>query len=135
MDLITWNNNLRVNISKIDEQHRKLVSIVNDLNSAMGLGKGKEIMGNVLSSLIDYTKSHFATEEELMEKYVYPGYLTHKADHDALTKQVNETMKKFTEGKAIVTVEVMNFLKDWLINHIQNTDKRYAPYLNSKGVV
>lgn len=134
MDLITWNEALSVNIKEINDQHKKLINMINDLNSAMGSGKGKEIMGNVLTGLVDYTKNHFATEEGLMQKYLYPGYLTHKAEHDKLTQQVLDIVTKFKEGKSIVTVEVMNFLKNWLSNHIQAVDKKYTSHLNAKGV-
>jgi len=135
MAFMTWDNSLSVNIKKIDEQHKQLVAMVNDLHSAMGAGKGKEVMGSVLAGLVEYTKSHFATEEELLQKHLYPGYLAHKAAHDALTRQVADVMKKFQDGQPIVTVEVMVFLKDWLVNHIQNTDKKYTVHLNNKGVV
>ncbi len=135
MAFMVWDNSLSVNIKEIDEQHKKLFNIVNDLHSAMGAGKGKEVMGSVLAGLIEYTKTHFAAEEGLMQKHLYPGYLAHKANHDALTRQVSDVMKKFQDGQTIVTVEIMNFLKDWLANHIQNTDKKYSSHLNSKGVV
>jgi hemerythrin len=135
MNLITWSDNMSVNIKSIDEEHKILVNMINDLHSAMGSGKGKAVMGKILTGLADYTKTHFAFEENLMQKNVYPGYLAHKGQHDALTKQVNDLYIKFTEGKAVVTVEVMHFLKNWLTDHIQNTDKKYAPFLSSKGVV
>jgi hemerythrin len=135
MALITWNDTLSVNIKEIDEQHKKLIAMVNELHSAMGSGKGKEAMGSILGGLVDYTKGHFSAEELIMLKHQYPGYLKHKADHDALTKQVLDFQGKYTEGKTLVTVEIMNFLKDWLTNHIQNTDKKYGPFLNGKGVV
>ena len=134
MNLIHWNDDLSVNIKEIDEQHRTLIDMINSLHSAMGSGKGKKTMGKVLGRLVDYTKSHFVTEERLMEKHAYVGYLSHRAQHDALTKQVLDLYAKFQEGKAVVTVEVMNFLKDLLTNHIQNTDKKYSPYLNGKGI-
>jgi hemerythrin len=134
MDLIVWNEDLSVNIKEINEQHKKLISMINELNMAMGAGKGKDVMGSVLARLVDYTKSHFAVEETLMQKHQYPGYISHKAEHDKLTKQVIDIMDKFKEGKAIVTVEVMNFLKNWLTSHIQTIDKRYSSHLNAKGV-
>ena len=135
MNLITWSDTMSVNIKSIDEEHKKLVNMINELHSAMGSGKGKDIMGKILIGLADYTKTHFALEENLMQKHAYPGYLNHKGQHDALTKQVNDLYIKFQEGKAMITIEVMHFLKDWLTNHIQNTDKKYAPFLNNKGVV
>jgi hemerythrin len=126
---------MSVSIKSIDEEHKILVNMINDLHSAMGSGKGKDVMGKILTGLADYTKTHFAFEENLMQKHGYPGYLAHKGQHDALTKQVNDLYIKFAEGKTMVTVEVMHFLKNWLTDHIQNTDKKYAPFLSSKGVV
>ena len=135
MALITWSDNLSVNIKEIDAEHKKLIDMINELHSAMGSGKGREAMGTILTGLVDYTKTHFAYEEKLFQQHAYPGYLAHKGQHDALTKQVVEVMTKFKSGQSVVTVEVMNFLKDWLSNHIQTTDKKYGPFLNSKGVV
>jgi hemerythrin len=133
--LITWTDALSVNIKAIDDQHKKLITLINDLHSAMGSGKGKEAIGTVLDGLVEYTKTHFAYEEALMQKHNYVGYLGHKSQHDELTKQVLDLQSRYKEGKTLVTVEVMNFLKDWLSNHIQNTDKKYTSFLNSKGVV
>jgi len=135
MALITWTDALSVNIKEIDEQHKKLIAMVNELHSAMGAGKGKAAMGAVLGGLVEYTKTHFAFEEGLMQKHNYVGYLSHKGQHDELTKQVLDLQSRFKEGKTLVTVEVMNFLKDWLSNHIQNSDKKYGPFLNGKGIV
>jgi hemerythrin len=134
MALIDWGTELGVGIRDIDEDHRKLVGMINDLHSAMGGGKGKEAMEGILAGLVDYTKTHFAREEQLMQKHAYPGYLGHKPKHDDFTKQVVELQSRLREGKTIVTVQVMNFLKDWLTTHIMDTDKLYAPYFKGKGL-
>ena len=134
MTLISWNNNLSLNIKEIDEQHKKLIGMVNEPHSAMGSGKGKETLGKVLAGLIEYTKSHFSAEERFMDRHQYPGYLKHKAEHDAFTKQVLDLQGKYTEGKTVVTVEVMNFLKDWLTTHIQDSDKKYGPFLTARAL-
>jgi hemerythrin len=135
MAFFTWSDNLSVNITEIDEQHKKLFNMMNELHSAMGSGKGKESLGGILAGLVDYTKTHLTFEEQLMEKHKYPDYTGHKKMHAALTAQVVEQMKKYQEGKTLVAVEIMNFLKDWLVTHIQNTDKKYVSHFNSKGVV
>lgn len=134
MALISWNDNLSVKVTEFDLQHKKLIGMVNDLHSAMGAGKGRETMGTVLTGLIDYTVNHFAAEEKLMQKYGYPDFSKHKAEHDVLSRQVADIMAKFKEGKTIVTVELMNFLKDWLTKHIQGTDRQYGSFFNGKGV-
>lgn len=135
MALIDWNDNLSVNIKEVDSEHKKLIGMINELHSAMGAGKGKDALGKVLAGLVEYTKTHFSYEENLMQKHNYPGYVSHRGLHDALVKKVLDLQSNFQAGKSLVTVEVMNFLKDWLTNHIQNTDRKYGPFLNGKGVV
>jgi hemerythrin len=134
MPLITWNNTLSVNVQEIDSQHKRLVELVNQLHDAMSQGKGREVMGATLAGLIDYTRTHFAAEERLMTAHAYPGYGRHKAEHDALTKQVVDLQGQYQAGQPVLTIEVMNFLKDWLSKHILEVDKQLGAYLNSKGV-
>ena len=135
MALITWSTDLSVNVKGFDEEHKKLINMVNDLHSAMGAGKSKEAMEKILTGLVDYTKTHFAAEEQLMQKHNYPGYQTHKAQHVELTTKVVDFQNKLHNGKAIVSMDVMTFLKDWLSNHIMTIDKKYGPYMNEKGVL
>lgn len=91
-------------------------------------------MGRVLKDLTDYTVYHFATEERLFEKHGYAEYARHKKEHDDLTKQVLEIRSKFENSQTTITVEVMGFLKEWLNNHVRQSDKKYGVFLNSKGV-
>src|SRR5208283_738542 len=135
MALMAWSDNLSVNVTQIDEQHKKLVGMLNDLYDAMKEGKGKDVSGNVLSGLVQYVATHFATEEKLMKEHAYPEYLKHKMEHDALTKQALNLQKQFLEDNPVLTVELMKFLQDWLSNHILGTDKKCGTYLNSKGIV
>jgi hemerythrin len=123
-----------VNIAEIDEQHKKLVNLVNELDAAMVKGKGKDALGKTFSALINYTKTHFGTEERIMKTHGYPDYEEHKAKHDAMTQKVLNLHKEFQQGKVTITLDTMNFLQDWLAKHILGTDMKYAPYLSSKGV-
>ncbi|MBF0606786.1 MAG: bacteriohemerythrin [Candidatus Magnetobacterium sp. LHC-1] len=134
MQFIDWSSKLAVNAADIDNQHKKLVDIINELYSAMQGGKGAAVMGKVLGELIGYTKDHFAYEEKLMVQHKYNDNNKHKLEHDKLTKQVLDLQKQFTDGKMVVTVEVMNFLKKWLNDHILDKDKTFAAFLNQKGV-
>ncbi len=134
MVLIKWSEKYSVNIKKVDEQHKKLIEMINNLHGAMLHGKSHEILGNIIDGLIDYTKTHFKTEEELMKNYGYPGYLSHKLQHDKFVRKVSEFQRKFEEGELTLSMEIMNFLKDWLLNHILGTDKKFGPFLNEKGV-
>jgi hemerythrin len=134
MAFMDWSDTLSVNIKEIDEQHKKLLAMVNELHEAMKTGRGKEVTEKTLSGLIQYVGTHFANEEALMEKHNYPGFLAHKGEHVKLTTQAKDIHLQFQQGKAVVNVELMNFLKSWLQNHILGTDKKYAPFLNGKGV-
>jgi len=134
MSFMDWSDNLSVNIKELDEQHKKLLALINELHEAMKSGRGKEVTEKTLGGLIQYVGTHFSTEERLMEKHSYPGFLAHKGEHAKLTKQATDIQSQFLQGKAVVNVELMNFLKSWLQNHILGTDKKYTSFLNAKGV-
>jgi hemerythrin len=129
MPLINWDDSLSVGVDYIDNQHKQLVSIINQLNDAMLQDKGNEVMCEILDDLVEYTKSHFKSEEHLMKKYGYPESSEHIKEHEKLTKQVIDFAESYREGKAIITLSVMNFLKDWLSNHIFETDKTFGQFL------
>lgn len=134
MALMDWQETLSVGVPTIDTEHKKLVSLLNDLHTAMREGKSKEAMGVVLNGLITYTATHFGTEEKLMTKHAYPAYAEHKKQHDDLVKQALDVKAAFEAGKTGVNMELMTFLKDWVQTHIVGTDKKLGTYLTSKGV-
>jgi hemerythrin-like metal-binding protein len=134
MPFINWSDELSTKVKVFDDQHKKLLGLVNDLYANMAQGKGKEVMQKTLSGLVDYTRTHFASEEEMMTRHKYLGYLSHKAEHDRLTKQAADLLQKLQAGEPVMSVHVMRFLKDWLEQHIMKIDKQYGPFLNAKGV-
>jgi hemerythrin len=134
MALIEWSDKYSVNIALIDEQHKKLIDLLNVLGDAMTVGKGTSVLGNVLTDLVAYTKYHFNTEEELFIKHDYAGYDVHKQQHDDLTAQVVKLKEEFDKGNWMLTIDTMKFLSTWLTDHIVAEDKKYGPYLNEKGV-
>lgn len=135
MPLIVWNDKLSVGIASIDEQHKKLVSLLNQLHDGMMNGKGKLILGGVLQGLVEYTTVHFKYEEDLFARTGYAEGAVHKAHHDELVRRVLDVRKQYeSNGPAALTIPVMNFLKDWLTAHIQGEDRKYGPHLVSKGV-
>ena len=107
--------------------------MVNQLHDAMKDGKGKQVIGDVLNGLINYTKNHFAAEERLMKAHGYPDYEKHKKEHNQLTLTVLDLQKGYAAGSAPLSQSVMNFLKDWLTNHIQGVDKGYGPLSERQG--
>ena len=134
MAYLNFTDKLSVKVVLIDDQHKKLVDIINELHDAMSTGQGKSVMNEVLAHLIDYTKMHLSTEERLMAQYNYPDRILHEAQHIDLTNQVGQLYIKVKENKISVTLETMNFLKDWLNHHILETDKKLGAFLVEKGV-
>jgi len=132
--LFRWDAAYSVNISILDTQHKNLVNMVNGLHQAMGEGTGKDQLGEILLNLVTYTQGHFTTEERLMQLHGYPDFPAHKAEHENLTNTVMEFKRRFLANEVGLTVEVMEFLRDWLIKHIQGSDKKYSPFLNAHGV-
>ena len=134
MALIDWNDDFSVKVKSIDQQHKKLLGLINDLHSAMKQGKGKNAVNKIVHEVIVYTQIHFSHEEDLMKKLAYPDYLKHKAQHDALVKQVTDIEENLNAGKVVLSQDVLTFLKKWLIEHILDSDKNYSAYFNSNGI-
>lgn len=125
MPLINWNMKYSVGNNLIDSQHQKLVSLINELHDAMKEARGKEVVGKILSETINYTYEHFRDEEKLMENAKFPGLPLHKIEHKKLTDQVTAFYESYKNQNALVTIELMQFLKGWLINHIEGMDMKY----------
>jgi len=135
MPLMSWSETLSVGVTALDNDHKKLVEMTNKMFDAMKEGHGADEIGKILDGLIGYVKIHFANEERLFAQTGYPNLAAHKKQHDDLTHQVLEVQKKYKSGATgTLSIEVMNFLKDWLLKHIMGDDKKYGPYLNSKGI-
>lgn len=134
MPILQWSDKYSVKVKELDDQHRKLIDLVNELHDGMSSGKSREVMGGVLDGLVKYTVGHFATEEQYMSRLKYPGELAHKAEHKKLVDQVAKFQKDYQNGQAALSLEIMNFLKSWLTGHIQSTDMKYSQFFNEKGI-
>lgn len=110
----------------IDRDHRMLIQYVNEMHSAMGAGKGKEIVGSILAKLVKYTQEHFQREEAIWKIRQYVDFDKHKQLHVDLLHTVAEFKGKHDKGEVLLTLDVMNFLRDWLTNHILKADKAAA---------
>lgn len=132
MAFIEWAEEYSVRNEVIDEEHKKLIILINALYEAIKIGKGNDYVGKILLKLIDYTKIHFAHEEELMTKYHYPLLFKQKTEHKILTQQVADLYIDFLTGKKIPSKELFTFLRNWLIDHIFNFDKELGDFLYEK---
>ncbi|HYD95939.1 MAG TPA: bacteriohemerythrin [Noviherbaspirillum sp.] len=126
MTYLTWSDSLAVGNNFIDNDHKKLIEMVNRLHALMHEGKGKEVLDKVLHNLVTYTQDHFRREEDLMRSLGFADYQRHKDEHDKLLKQVLDLQQKFDSGAATLSIQVLHFLRDWLIHHIGESDQKLA---------
>ena len=129
MPFFKWSDSYSVGTPGIDAQHKKLFALINDLHEAMSQGKGKDILGKILDGLMDYTKVHFSDEEKMLAKVNYPELAIQRTQHTAFVKKLSELQTDYKNGKAAMTLPVLEFLNDWLLNHILKVDKKYESYV------
>jgi hemerythrin-like metal-binding protein len=134
LPLIEWNDSLSVELGCIDEQHKKLVDILNSLHGSSASAKDSAAVKKILNDLVEYTVYHFSFEEGLMREHQYPDYENHLVAHRALVDQVGKFNEEVQAGRAKLSGELFKFLRSWLNGHIRGTDKRYSAHLKACGV-
>ncbi|HRD86913.1 MAG: hemerythrin family protein [Candidatus Accumulibacter sp.] len=133
-DLIQWSDEFSVNIQEVDEQHKVLVSLLNDLHRAIREHHGKATSREILDRLAEYTRTHFLLEESLMRLTHYPGLEIHKQQHQDLMHQVEALQHKLNTENAAISFELLHFLRNWLIQHINDSDKRFGVHFEKVGL-
>lgn len=134
MSTFAWNDSYSVRVRQFDAQHRKLFEIINALADAMRVGKGDDVIREVVGQLAVYTRTHFLQEEVAMRQTGYPGLASHQAEHSQLMSNVEKYKSDLHEGRKPNTIAVLSFLQKWLVNHIQRSDQAYSDHLNTHGV-
>lgn len=129
-----WNKNYLIGIDSIDNQHKKLVEIINKLYEAINRGKTRTIIPEVSDELRQYTQYHFSYEEECMKKCKYTSLNKHIEEHVDLIIQLDEHLKVYNASEGFTSIKLLHFLKDWLIIHILEKDKQYVPMMKKAGI-
>ncbi len=128
MSFFEWDDKLSINVPDIDNQHKKLIAIINLLHQKTMDNAQNDAINKIINELVDYTKYHFSYEEEQFDRIGYPETISHKREHNIFVKKINKYKKKSDSGELILSVSLSEFLKDWLFNHIMRTDQRYVEY-------
>jgi hemerythrin len=134
MGLLTWSDKYSVGVQSMDSQHSILFEILNDLHDAMIKGRAQSAASDLLRKLVNYANEHFAAEETLMETAGYPELAQHRALHRDLTQKIEEFMARCNSGETTLNPHLLNFLRDWLSNHIGRVDHKYGIWINEHGV-
>jgi hemerythrin len=127
MAIAIWNARYETGITILDNQHKTLFEAVNKLADSFKAGTSKAVVKDSLDFLVKYTVEHFQTEEKYMRDLGYPQLTSHMAVHAQLVQTAKALQAKLAEGKS-VTIEVTNFLADWLKHHINELDMGYVEY-------
>ena len=133
MGFMEWDESYGVNVAAIDDQHKKIFQMISNFYNTMQKDNHKAI-DTLLKSLLDYTNFHFGTEEKYFDKFGYSNSEEHKKEHLAFVEKVMDVKKRFDEGKLVISMEITNFLKNWLIEHIKGIDKKYSKCFNDNGL-
>ncbi|MCW8880078.1 MAG: bacteriohemerythrin [Kangiellaceae bacterium] len=135
MPMMEWSHEYSVGIPSIDNQHKRLIELINQLNQAMAEGESASIVADILKGLTDYTRYHFSYEEDLFNQHNYPQTEQHLKEHASLIDRVEQFHYEFAQDPGgSISLELMQFLTNWLVDHIQGSDREYAGFLLKKGV-
>jgi hemerythrin len=131
LDMVVWDEKYAIGIQLIDNQHKELFSLTNELFHAC-LNRDEaltNVFKETMSRMVDYVRFHFSAEQELLQRVHYPDFPEHKRQHDELIRDILESVKEYNEGKKMVPNQFVRTLRDWILSHIALTDKLYATYI------
>jgi hemerythrin len=131
---IEWSNDLSVGIGRIDEQHLKLIEILQNLEDAIRDSRDADLIEDTIVHLFNYAKVHFSAEEELLRLHKYPEEKLHELEHSKFIAKTFEFRENFDVKRPGLNLEVVNFLSGWILSHIQITDQRYSKHMSKHGV-
>lgn len=131
MPLIKWRDSYSVNNEKIDQEHMKLVELINKMFGIVKDKKGIDAVNDAMEELIHYTEVHFSDEEAIMEKIQFPFMEEHQQKHRQLIEQITEFKERVNSADEGVRPDFYKFLRGWLINHILEEDMKYCEYLST----
>lgn len=123
MAYFEWGDDLIIDNGPIDQDHKKLVDLVNELHTATSQGLGQTVVAKIMSELVSYTQTHLTREEHEMELNGFPGLVEHKRTHVRFMNKLNDLQRKYSEGSITVASQLSTILRDWLSIHIRRSDK------------
>lgn len=133
MKLITWTESLSTGILEIDEQHKKLISLLNRASEMIDSGKPKEYLISGIKEIIKFTMIHFSTEEKMFKVSKYTHTKKHTLEHQKMIQKANTFLNEFNNNNLLITDTTIGFFMDWIVNHILVFDMAYSKPLKAAG--
>ncbi|MGP8173113.1 MAG: bacteriohemerythrin [Terracidiphilus sp.] len=134
MTLLTLNDTCSIGVRAMDDQHGILMDTMNELRQALARGAGREQLREVLDRLIEFTRMHFWSEEQLMEQSAFPGLAEHRSEHHGMLAQMIQSAHRVQYGEGARMRQLVDFLCNWFAEHIESLDRHYGVWLNERGV-
>ena len=131
MAMLEWDESIALLIPAIDRQHKELIGWINALDDAVQKGEGPRLIDEVLQKLINYVCEHFAAEEQLMLSYNFPGFTSHRQEHDHFVQQLKEIQGSFQDSDDM-SRKTLAFMVDWIVCHIKGTDQIYGRFIRDR---
>ena len=128
--LFKWKNDFSVGIKELDDQHKSFFEILNRLGEAAGGNKGVEVVGPVLQELKEYSRHHFTEEENWLKVIGFPGLRYQEQQHAFFIAQVTDLQDKYSKGDGNIPLSTLEFIRDWLLSHILENDKKYGTFMH-----
>ncbi|MGA3371229.1 MAG: bacteriohemerythrin [Terracidiphilus sp.] len=134
MPWISWEPELSVGVKELDDDHRELIGMLNEIHATAN-GRQNQGLSDLVERVVASAKAHFAHEERLLDEAGYPEADAHYKEHDRMIAKALSVQAAFRCGSpCALSQEFFDFLRDWLIHHIRECDKSYGPSLNAKGI-
>ncbi|MBN2381886.1 hemerythrin family protein [bacterium] len=133
MPLLEWKEDYALHISEIDEQHKRLLQLINEFYAAI-IEQDVPPLGQLISGMLEYSSYHFATEQRYMEQNKYPELEAHRREHDLFIARTQGFYERYKEGRFMSSLEITNFLKEWIADHLANVDQKLGKFLVKKGL-
>ena len=134
MTLLTWSHSCSVGVQAMDDQHGILMDTMNELHSALARGCERKIVDDHLKRLVEFSRLHFVCEEQLLERHGFPGLAEHRQAHQELLRQIQKTVENVEHTDGVEAHSLLNFLRTWYSEHIEQLDQQYGPWLNERGI-
>lgn len=135
MEFIAWDETMSVGVETLDLDHKRLLTMFNELLSSGVANRSKDDLSALLLSLEDYTQFHFSREEDEMAACGYPDLEAHREAHRYFVTEIARQREEFDGGDAVMLrIDLILLLKEWLLEHIQGTDKKYTPFMTGTAV-
>ncbi len=131
-NFLQWSHSYDLGIPESDRQHRKMVDLMNEVHVFSQGNRSNDAIASALDALIEFTAVHFKWEETFFDQHKYPESERHKSEHKKLINELRSHQKTIQFGNSSDIDKTLSLLNDWLLKHIEFSDKDYANFIAAK---